>query len=179
LPILDTFETAISAEPDTWTTTKKKYLRQLSALPGWTAFVHGRAAFVNKHTNLLQTLLQNQHYVLTHSTLAASHINYRRFFAVNSLICLAMEKPAVFEAYHTAIHRWYQEGRINGIRIDHIDGLAAPLAYLRQLTRLFGKDCYIIAEKILSQGESRQYRLRFPRRRRSTPHRRRWQPGTA
>ncbi len=154
LAILDTFESAIPAEPAVWSTAKKKCLHQLSTLPGWTAFVHDRTAFVNRHTNLLQTLVQTQHYVLAHSTLAASHINYRRFFAVNSLICLAMEKPAVFDAYHSAIHRWYQQGRINGIRIDHIDGLAAPLAYLQRLTALFGKDCYIIAEKILSLGET-------------------------
>ena len=96
LSILDTFERAIPADPATWTTTKQKCLRQLSDTTGWTTFVDGRTALVNKHTSLLQSLLQNQHYILTHATLAASHINYRRFFAVNSLICLAMEKPAVF-----------------------------------------------------------------------------------
>ncbi len=154
LPILDSFERAIPADPAAWTTTKQKCLRQMSAISGWTAFVHTRTAFVNKYTSLLQSLLQNQHYTLTHATLAAAHINYRRFFAVNSLICLAMEKPAVFEAYHATIHRWYRDGRINGLRIDHIDGLAAPKTYLQQLVRLFGKDCYIIAEKILSQQES-------------------------
>ena len=154
LSILDSFEKAIPADPDTWTTTKQKCLRQLSATSGWTAFVTARTAFVNKHINLLQTLLQNQHYALTHATLAATHINYRRFFAVNSLICLAMEKPSVFTAYHTTIHRWYREGRINGLRVDHIDGLAAPKQYLQHLTRLFGKECYIIAEKILSQQET-------------------------
>ena len=154
LPILETLERSLPLDPTTWTTTKQKCLRQLSATAGWTAFVNARTAFVNKHTSLLQTLLQNQHYVLTHGTLAASHINYRRFFAVNSLICLAMEKPAVFEAYHATIHRWYREGRINGLRIDHIDGLAAPKAYLQRLVQLFGKDCYLIAEKILSQQET-------------------------
>jgi (1->4)-alpha-D-glucan 1-alpha-D-glucosylmutase len=115
LPILDSLERGLPADRAAWTTTKQKCLRQLSATAGWTAFVNTRTAFVNKHTSLLQTLLQNQHYVLTHSTLASSHINYRRFFAVNSLICLAMEKPAVFEAYHATIHRWYREGRINGL----------------------------------------------------------------
>jgi (1->4)-alpha-D-glucan 1-alpha-D-glucosylmutase len=154
LSILDTFERAIPADPATWTTTKQKCLRQLSATTGWTTFVDARTAFVNKHTSLLQSLLQIQHYTLTHATLAASYINYRRFFAVNSLICLAMEKPAVFEAYHASIHRWYREGRINGLRIDHIDGLAAPKTYLQRLVQLFGKDCYIIAEKILSRQES-------------------------
>ena len=154
LSILDIVEKAIPGDPATWTTTKQKCLRQLSATSGWTAFVTARTAFINKRINLLQSLLQNQHYQLTHATLANAYINYRRFFAVNSLICLAMERPAVFEAYHTAIHRWYREGRINGLRIDHIDGLAAPAAYLQRLVQLFGKDCYIIAEKILAQQET-------------------------
>jgi (1->4)-alpha-D-glucan 1-alpha-D-glucosylmutase len=154
LPILDTFEEAIPDDPDNWKTAKQKCLRQLSAISGWPAFVTTRTAFINKRINLLQSLLQNQHYVLTHATLAASHINYRRFFAVNSLICLSMERPAVFEAYHATIYRWYREGRINGFRIDHIDGLAEPQAYLQKLTGLFGKDCYIVAEKILSQQEA-------------------------
>jgi (1->4)-alpha-D-glucan 1-alpha-D-glucosylmutase len=154
LPILDTFEAAISGDRDDWTATKQLCLRKLAATPKWTTFVTARTAFINEHINLLQTLLQNQHYLLTHATLAAAHLNYRRFFAINSLISLSMEKPAVFEAYHATIHRWYREGRINGIRIDHIDGLADPLAYLQRLTGLFGKDCYIVAEKILSQHEA-------------------------
>jgi len=111
------------------------------------------AAFFNERPPLLKELLDQQHYVLTHAHLAASHINYRRFFTINSLICLRMEDEKVFEAYHKQIRCWYKKGIIQGLRLDHIDGLASPRQYVQQLRQSFGEDCYIVAEKILAQDE--------------------------
>ena len=116
-------------------------------------FIGKRVAFINERLNLVETLVGNQHYILTDAHLAASHINYRRFFTVNSLICLRMEDEAVFTAYHEQLYRWYNEGLIQGLRVDHIDGLAYPKRYIDRLRSLFGKDCYIIAEKILARDE--------------------------
>ena len=110
-------------------------------------------SFFNERPAILQELLDQQHYVLTHNHLAASYINYRRFFTINSLICLRMEDEKVFEAYHQQIRCWYDKGLIQGLRLDHIDGLAAPRQYVQRLRQSFGEDCYIVAEKILAAEE--------------------------
>jgi (1->4)-alpha-D-glucan 1-alpha-D-glucosylmutase len=109
--------------------------------------------FLNERPALLQELLDQQHYVLTHAHLATSHINYRRFFTINSLICLRMEDEKVFETYHKKIHCWYRKGIFQGLRLDHIDGLANPRQYIQRLRHRFGKDCYIVVEKILAPDE--------------------------
>ncbi|HTI90082.1 MAG TPA: malto-oligosyltrehalose synthase [Puia sp.] len=136
-----------------WAAAKNKWLLAVSTQKDFRSFISGRIAFINERYPLLETLLQDQFYQLTAAHLAASRINYRRFFTVNSLICLRMEEEAVFDAYHKRIHYWYQRGWIQGLRIDHIDGLADPKKYLQRLRRLFGEDCYIIAEKILTGDE--------------------------
>jgi (1->4)-alpha-D-glucan 1-alpha-D-glucosylmutase len=112
------------------------------------------ATLFNEQPQLLGDLLGMQHYVLTHSRLAATKIDYRRFFTVNSLICLRMEEENVFSTFHETILSWYKKGYIHGLRIDHIDGLADPSRYIRRLKKLFGEDCYIVAEKILQADES-------------------------
>ncbi len=138
-----------------WIAAKEKWLAAVRADEALSGFIKRRISFFNERMNLLENLIDGQHYVLTHATLAASHINYRRFFTVNSLICLRMEEKEVFDAYHEELHGWYEQGLIQGLRIDHIDGLAAPKIYIDRLKRLFGEDCYMIAEKILSpRGES-------------------------
>jgi (1->4)-alpha-D-glucan 1-alpha-D-glucosylmutase len=146
---------ASDAATPVWIAAKEKWLALVTANEVLSAFVKRRVSFFNERMNLQENLLDGQHYVLTHATLAASHINYRRFFTVNSLICLRMEEKEVFDAYHEQLHGWYKQGLIQGLRIDHIDGLASPKIYIDRLKRLFGEDCYMIAEKILSpRGES-------------------------
>lgn len=146
---------ASDAATPVWIAAKEKWLAVVRADEMLSGFVKRRVSFFNERMNLLENLLDGQHYVLTHATLAASHINYRRFFTINSLICLRMEEKEVFDAYHEQLHRWYTHGLIQGLRIDHIDGLASPKVYIDRLKRLFGEDCYMIAEKILSpRGET-------------------------
>jgi (1->4)-alpha-D-glucan 1-alpha-D-glucosylmutase len=103
--------------------------------------------------DFMSQLLNNQFYLLTYWKDSESVINYRRFFTVNELICLRMEDETVFNDYHRLIKKMYDEKRIHGLRIDHIDGLQEPGKYTRDLRRLFGDDCYIIAEKILETKE--------------------------
>jgi len=151
---LEEMRPAATATAEEWNATKAKWMRQVAADPVNSSFIDRRIHFINERLPLIKSLLDGQHYVLTHYSLASAVINYRRFFTVNSLICLRMEDEAVFDAYHRQIHRWYSMGLIQGLRIDHIDGLAAPKQYIDRLRRLFGPHCYMIAEKILGAHES-------------------------
>ncbi|SDG15825.1 malto-oligosyltrehalose synthase [Chitinophaga filiformis] len=118
------------------------------------ALLEGVAARVNDDRELLKTLMQQQYYHLCNWQEADKQINYRRFFTVNELITLRMESPAVFDEYHTFLHSLYREELIQGLRIDHIDGLRDPAAYIERLRMLFGSNCYIVAEKILEHEET-------------------------
>jgi (1->4)-alpha-D-glucan 1-alpha-D-glucosylmutase len=154
LSSLHRLEEAIPSDPATWKRTMDDWLQDVQSNAGWREFIAGRTELANTQPGVLEALLQDQPYAFTHYRLAASYINYRRFFTVNSLICLRMEEEAVFDAWHKTIYGWHKKGRINGLRVDHIDGLADPRGYLRRLRQLFGSESYIIVEKILSQGEA-------------------------
>jgi (1->4)-alpha-D-glucan 1-alpha-D-glucosylmutase len=129
----------------------KRFKKELISQGG--AFFKTLADHVNQQPTLLLQLLQQQYYQLSFWREADTKINYRRFFTVNELITLRMESPAVFDEFHTFLHSLYREGLIQGLRIDHIDGLRDPAGYIEQLRRLFGSNCYIVAEKILEYGE--------------------------
>ncbi|MDQ6848997.1 MAG: malto-oligosyltrehalose synthase [Actinomycetota bacterium] len=94
-----------------------------------------------------------QHYELVSFRRADTEQNYRRFFAVSTLAGLRVEDPVVFEATHTQIARWLREDGIDGLRVDHPDGLVGPLGYLTRLRELAGPDAWITVEKILEPGE--------------------------
>jgi (1->4)-alpha-D-glucan 1-alpha-D-glucosylmutase len=94
-----------------------------------------------------------QHYALVGWRRADTEQNYRRFFAVVTLAGLRVEDPAVFHATHQQIRQWLERDHIDGLRIDHPDGLADPLGYLTRLRSLAGDDAWITVEKILEPGE--------------------------
>jgi len=79
---------------------------------------------------------------------------YRRFFSITSLAGLRQEDPVVFTASHTEVARWFSEGLVDGVRIDHPDGLSDPCGYLTRLRELVGSDAWIIIEKILAVDEA-------------------------
>src|SRR5262249_124487 len=81
----------------------------------------------------LAGLLARQHYGLAYWRVANDEINWRRFFDINELIGLRVEEDDVFEATHATVLRLYAEGLIDGVRIDHIDGLSHPGDYCRKL----------------------------------------------
>ncbi len=83
----------------------------------------------------------------------AGIVNYRRFFAVNELAALRQEDPQVFELCHRQVKSWVDEGLIDGVRIDHPDGLANPAEYLGRLRELIGPDQWLVIEKILGHTE--------------------------
>ncbi|MEC5409143.1 malto-oligosyltrehalose synthase [Paraburkholderia sp. MPAMCS5] len=105
----------------------------------------------------LHRLLERQHFRLAWWRTAADEVNWRRFFDISTLAAVRAERPEVFEATHALAFRLYQEGVIDGLRIDHVDGLAEPREYcqrLRQrLTELRDTAPYVVVEKILARGE--------------------------
>ena len=114
----------------------------------------------------LHRLLERQHYRLAFWRTAADEINWRRFFDINELAGVRVEEERVFDATHAALFRLYAEGLIDGMRVDHVDGLSDPRGYCRRLrarlTELERKrpadappgPAYLIVEKILGAGES-------------------------
>ncbi|MDB6095450.1 MAG: Malto-oligosyltrehalose synthase [Verrucomicrobia bacterium] len=106
----------------------------------------------------LSTLLDIQHYRLARWKAGIHEINYRRFFAISSLVGIRVEDPAVFEATHAALGELLRHSAITGLRIDHVDGLREPARYLERLQalalRVRGSRVYLIVEKILNGGEA-------------------------
>jgi (1->4)-alpha-D-glucan 1-alpha-D-glucosylmutase len=113
----------------------------------------------------LHQLLEKQHYRLTWWRNAAEEINWRRFFEVSDLAGVRVEQDEVFDATHALIFRLYAEGLIDGVRVDHVDGLAHPGEYCRKLRQrlneltaqrpsdLRNTRPYLIVEKILGADE--------------------------
>jgi (1->4)-alpha-D-glucan 1-alpha-D-glucosylmutase len=108
----------------------------------------------------LHHLLERQHYRLGHWRLASSDINYRRFFDVNTLAGLRVEDAGTFDAIHRLVKTLIAENKLQGLRLDHIDGLRDPLQYFQRLRRLIrdaqGRDAkpfYMVIEKILGEHE--------------------------
>jgi (1->4)-alpha-D-glucan 1-alpha-D-glucosylmutase len=114
---------------------------------------------------MLHALLERQHYRLAWWRTAPEEINWRRFFEVSELAGVCVEHPAVFDAVHALTFRLYEEGMIDGVRVDHVDGLADPIRYCRRLRaelerrsvqrpgNLAGDEPYLVIEKILAHDE--------------------------
>jgi (1->4)-alpha-D-glucan 1-alpha-D-glucosylmutase len=100
----------------------------------------------------LPSLLAAQHYRLADWRTAATQLNWRRFFDVTSLIAIRVEDPDVFSATHALLLRLVAEGLIDGLRVDHPDGLADPRGYLARLAAATG-DAWVVTEKILTGAE--------------------------
>jgi (1->4)-alpha-D-glucan 1-alpha-D-glucosylmutase len=111
-------------------------------------------------TLALHHLLERQHYKLGHWRLASSDINYRRFFDVNTLAGLRVEDAGTFDAVHRLVKKLIVEDQLQGLRLDHIDGLRDPAQYFQRLRRLIrdaqgraAKPFYMVVEKILGEHE--------------------------
>jgi (1->4)-alpha-D-glucan 1-alpha-D-glucosylmutase len=104
-----------------------------------------------------ERILAAQAYRLEYWRAGRHAINYRRFFDINELVGVRVEDPRVFAATHSLILRLVREGKVSGLRVDHIDGLRDPLAYLRRLAHAVPrrlKDFYIVVEKVLLGEET-------------------------
>jgi (1->4)-alpha-D-glucan 1-alpha-D-glucosylmutase len=102
----------------------------------------------------LAALHARQHYRLACWRDADAALNWRRFFTINELAGVRVEDEAVFEAVHALIFRLHDEGLIDGVRVDHVDGLTDPAGYGRRLRARLGAEAWIVVEKILGAGEA-------------------------
>lgn len=142
--------TQLTADKNTWEKAKTEWLQEIKKD---TDTIQKTIEIINTDKALLRQLLNRQHYIFTWYKVTDGEIDFRRFFTVNQLICLRMEDEFVFNDYHNFISQLYQKGWIQGVRIDHIDGLYHPQQYIERVRKLFGDNCYIIAEKILEYNE--------------------------
>lgn len=110
---------------------------------------NGRAGDADSF-NLLHKLIKSQSWRLAYWRVAADEINYRRFFDINELAALRMENPEVFAATHRLILSLVDRGWVQGLRIDHADGLFDPAGYFRRLQE---RPLYLVIEKILAEHE--------------------------
>lgn len=137
----------------------KAFKAKLAAQTGLHADLHAGAAALAVDPaqpgtmQPLQRLLERQSWRLAYWRVAADEINYRRFFDINELAALRVENPAVFDHIHQLVARLLAAGKLDGLRIDHIDGLFDPADYCHRLRQLQPAPFYLVVEKILAQHE--------------------------
>ncbi|NKK62302.1 malto-oligosyltrehalose synthase [Rhizobium leguminosarum bv. viciae] len=117
------------------------------------AVLEQKLSGISVDREFVRSLHQAQHWRLTHWKDAARHLSYRRFFEVTGLVGTRVEDPLVFQNMHRLVLELARHGKVQGLRIDHVDGLAEPTAYLDRLREAAGPDTYIVVEKILGTGE--------------------------
>jgi (1->4)-alpha-D-glucan 1-alpha-D-glucosylmutase len=129
---------------------------------GFRAALDAEIAKINGDVDRLDALLDAQWYRLAYWRLASEKINYRRFFDVTDLVGVRVENPEVFEARNRRTLELIAEGKVTGLRIDHIDGLYDPIGHMTKLQSRVGNDerFYIVVEKILTDDE--QLPMKFP-----------------
>jgi (1->4)-alpha-D-glucan 1-alpha-D-glucosylmutase len=154
--------------------------RDKPLLKRWLAQAHASHAWLREHVArclqahngrpgeaasfaALDALIGRQAWRLAYWMVAGDDVNYRRFFDINTLAALRMDKPHVFDATYGRVLQWLREGRVHGLRIDHPDGLADPRAYLLRLQREHARlqrergdeprALYLVVEKILAEHE--------------------------
>jgi (1->4)-alpha-D-glucan 1-alpha-D-glucosylmutase len=163
---LESIGTALGRLPPSWATDRasvrerhrdKEVLRaRLASLcvehPEVAAALDAETEVVGSNPDALDALLQRQNYRLAFWRTASEEGQYRRFFDINELVGIRVEDHAVFNDSHRLILRWLRDGVIDGLRVDHIDGLRDPLAYLRRLDEA-GSGVWALVEKILEPGE--------------------------
>jgi (1->4)-alpha-D-glucan 1-alpha-D-glucosylmutase len=129
---------------------------RLAALPD--ASLAAIDAATTFDTRSLHNLLERQSYRLAFWRVASQEINYRRFFDVNDLAGLRIEEPQLFDDAHRLVLRLLAEGRLQGLRLDHVDGLFDPAGYCAKLQAAVaeaapGRPFWLLVEKILAQHE--------------------------
>ena len=139
---------------------KETISRLRESSPDFRRAIEDSIARHNADPDLLDRVVQAQWYRLAYWRIASETINYRRFFDVTDLVGIRVENPEVFEMRNRLILDLIAQGRVTGVRIDHIDGLYDPTSYLAKLQRRLGdpatevaEQFYVVVEKILEHGE--------------------------
>ncbi len=153
-PLVVAFETAT---PETFPPVAQELRSVLAAEPDLVGRLEAAASALDRER--LDRLLEQQSYRLAHWRAGPEMGNYRRFFDIDQLIGVRVEDPDVFEATHRLILELVAEGKVDGLRVDHVDGLADPKGYLERLRRRTaevadGRPCYLLVEKILGEHEA-------------------------
>ena len=135
-----------------WTFINQMLSRVIEESPKVSSAVDGVVEEINASPDLLDDFLDKQHYRLAFWRVAAWDLDYRRFFDINSLMGVRVEDKIVFDDTHRLVLEWLRDGVIDGVRIDHPDGLRDPEEYFLRL-REAAPEAWIAAEKILHPGE--------------------------
>ena len=122
--------------------------------PSVSAALDEELAALATDLDALETLFDAQHHRLAWWRVANTELDYRRFFDIDSLVATRVERPEVFEAVHALPLRLVAEGHVDGLRIDHVDGLRDPEAVLTRLRAAIGDSRWLLVEKILRDEEA-------------------------
>ncbi len=151
------------ADPQAATLLLGRLAEHSTSAPGLRAWIDDQARSFNGQPgepstfDRLEALLGQQHYRLAYWRVSAEEINYRRFFDINDLAAIRVEQESVFAATHSLVRDLVTRGMADGLRVDHVDGLYDPGAYLARLRRLVDGDGArghgIWVEKILAREE--------------------------
>ncbi|MGB3618982.1 MAG: malto-oligosyltrehalose synthase [Catalinimonas sp.] len=139
--------------PDQWENLKARLRHEAGEHSGLRDGLARAGGMIAADPTLLRQLLDLQHYLLMHWQQTERRINYRRFFTVNDLICVRVEDDEVFGPVHQYLKTLLARGQVQGVRVDHVDGLFDPAGYLQRLRALVGEETYLLVEKILEEGE--------------------------
>ncbi len=131
---------------------RSQLARLASERPGVARALDEEVAATNADPDTLDAVLARQNYRLAHWRAASHDLGYRRFFDVAGLIGIRMEDPEVFDDTHALVLRWIRDEVIDGIRVDHPDGLRDPADYFKRLRDAMPHG-WIVAEKILEGDE--------------------------
>ena len=136
---------SLTEESPTIRTHIENNVREFNGIPGY-----------GPSYDLLHELLELQPYRLSYWRTAMREINYRRFFDINELAGIRMEEPETFRRTHELVFDLIRRGEVNGLRMDHIDGLYDPAGYLEAVASAgeLNKHTYLVVEKILSAEET-------------------------
>jgi len=148
--VLESGDLRLAAEPEGWVL--GYFDHQLPIDPATTAGLDSDPARVAADPEALHGLLERQHYRLAHWRTAGQEVDYRRFFDINSLAALRVEEESVFLETHALVLRWLAAGVLEGVRVDHPDGLRDPRQYFERLHEA-APAAWVVAEKILAPGE--------------------------
>jgi (1->4)-alpha-D-glucan 1-alpha-D-glucosylmutase len=132
---------------------KRQLARLCEERPSVASAVDAAVERINGDHDLLDALLERQNFRLAYWRTAGRELDYRRFFDITTLAGLRMEDPQVFDDTHALVLGWVARGVLDGLRIDHPDGLRDPEGYLRRL-REAAPRAWVVVEKILEHGEA-------------------------
>ncbi|WP_159522745.1 malto-oligosyltrehalose synthase [Sunxiuqinia indica] len=151
---IDLHEWLIEKDNLPWDRAKQKLFAVCKQEPEVIRHINHCLSIVNSNSQKMMEVMNQLFYWPTFWKETEKMINYRRFFTINSLICVNVQHEKVFDATHKMIADWIKKKLVDGIRVDHIDGLFNPSQYLGRLRKLAGEDTHITIEKILEKDEN-------------------------